>query len=293
MEIALLVGKYVLVALIYLFVYVVYRGLIAEARADREEAAARQARAEVPRMTGPVGPVTPRRAAETAASAAPTAPAVSVAPVCADSPAPVGPAAPPEPVSVPAEPVVSSAESVRAALVEEGAPEEAAAEEKHVPALLARELPREVAAAEGLAPSRPEESVMEALAEAGAREPEAESPATPLPGPEPGTLVVSPTTPRLVVLHSESVELPPGREYPLLAAATIGRAAHNLVVLPDTFVSSQHALIFLKEGRRVLRDRGSTNGTLVNGHRISGDHLLRDGDQIMVGTTLLRYVEPE
>ena len=302
MEIALLAGKYVLLALIYLFVWKVYKGLIAEARADREEAAARQARAEVPRMTGPAPSVPPRRM--------PPSPIPAPAPVVASPPAPV-------PLPPPVVAAEASAESVRAALEEEPpipcragatspaapeeepAPEEPLLEETHMPAFLARDLPPEIAAAEGPAPSSASESVMEALADAGMEEPLApepplppEPPATPQPGPEPGTLVVSATTPRLVVLRSECVELPPGREFPLLAAATIGRAGHSLVVLPDTFVSSQHALIFLKEGRRVLRDRGSTNGTLVNGHRISGDHFLRDGDQLTVGTSVLRYVEP-
>ena len=288
MEIALLAGKYVLAILIYVFVWVVYKGLVAQARADREEEAARQARAEVPRMTGPVPVPTPRRMAPAPASAPPAAIPAPAPPPVGAAPVPVAPT-PPPPVQT-----ASSAESVRAALAEDMAEEESVREQPHVPALLAKELPPEIAAAEGLAPQGPTpgavaKSVMEALAEA---EPLV-APLTPAPGPEPGTLVVSSTTPRLVVLHTESVELAPGREFPLLAAATIGRAGHNLVVLSDTFASSQHALIFLKEGRRVLRDRGSTNGTLVNGHRISGDHFLRDGDQITVGTTLLRYVEPE
>ncbi len=267
MEIALLIGKYLLTALIYLFVYVVYRGLIAEARLDREEAAARQARAELPRMTGPVIPRRP----DTRRPPAPPTPGPTPAP--APSPPTASPAAlgtgPPSLDTVP----------------------EIVEEHKGPPALLARELPPEVVLEEP-PPVTPAASVLEALAEAESPPPAQERPVTPLPGPEPGTLVVSPTTPRLVVLRSESAELPAGREFPLLAAATLGRAGHNLVVLPDTFVSSQHALIFLKEGRRVLRDRGSTNGTLVNGHRISGDHVLRDGDQITVGTTVLRYAEP-
>jgi pSer/pThr/pTyr-binding forkhead associated (FHA) protein len=84
-----------------------------------------------------------------------------------------------------------------------------------------------------------------------------------------------------------------GEEFYLLAAATIGRDPTNLVVLGDRFVSAQHALIFLKEGRRVLRDRGSTNGTYLNGERIEADAHLYDGDQIAIGTTLLEYEEPE
>ncbi len=279
MEIALLAGKYLLAILIYVFVWVVYKGLVAQAQADREEEAARLARAELPRMAGRV-------------------PAPAARPPVPPAPSALRPVPPPPTPERQAQ-AAAGAASVRGALAEEetAAPPEVA--ERPVPALLARELPLEVTAAE--APpepatplERPAESVLEALAEPEPpAAPEPAVPLTPAPGAEPGTLVVSSRTPRLVVLHSESPEMAPGREFPLLAAATIGRAAHNLVVLADTFVSSQHALIFLKEGRRVLRDRGSTNGTLVNGHRISGDHVLRDGDQITVGTTVLRYVEPE
>jgi hypothetical protein len=255
----------VLVAGIYAFVWLVYRGLIAEARTEGQEEKARQARADVPRMTGAAP-----RSAEAAPGRAETPPPV-VAPWRA-------PAAPPE---------VSGAAAARTVVAEETPGERAAPPQ--VPALLARDLPREIARAE-VAPAEPAGAESEAeVSRAGGQ---AGKPALPE-EPEPGTLVGGATTPRVVVLRSECVELPPGREFPLLAAATIGRAEHNLVVLPDTFVSSQHALIFLKEGRRVLRDRGSTNGTLINGHRVNGDHILRDGDQITVGTSVLRYVEPE
>jgi len=272
MEIALLVARYVFVALIYLFVYLVYRGLIAEARAARAEAAARRAQAQVPRMAGPPPPVAPSRRYQTAL---PPSGAAEAGPV------PSGAGPPPARALMPETPALearSSAASVREALAEEthsSAPSEERPEPQPVPALLATP---------GSAPEREP---------AQARESTAAPPAVAVPETAVPTVTPTPATPRLVVLRSEALEVPPGREFPLLAAATIGRAPHNLVVLPDSFVSSQHAIIFLKEGRRVLRDRGSTNGTLVNGHRITGDHILRDGDQITLGTTVLRYTEPQ
>jgi hypothetical protein len=270
MEIALLAGKWLLVVGIYLFVWLVYRGLIAEAHTEREEESARLARATVPRMSAPT-PLAPEGAPRRTPFSAEDRRGRTVP---AGPPAPAF--APPVAVAPPVITAAQSAASVRSTLAEE-------TEEPPIPALLARELPLDIARAEGMAPEPELEEEM----------PPPPLPSTPPAAPEPATMVVGSSTPRLVVLRSESVDLPPGREFPLLAAATIGRAEHNLVVLPDTFVSSQHALIFLKEGRRVLRDRGSTNGTLVNGHRVSGDHILRDGDQIGVGTSVLRYVEPE
>ena len=39
----------------------------------------------------------------------------------------------------------------------------------------------------------------------------------------------------------------------------------------------------------VVTDLGSTNGTMVNGIKISGDHALRDGDIISFGSTHVRF----
>ena len=46
---------------------------------------------------------------------------------------------------------------------------------------------------------------------------------------------------------------------------TIGRAAENDVVIPKTNVSKRHARIVFKDGRLVVVDLNSTNGTFING----------------------------
>lgn len=51
----------------------------------------------------------------------------------------------------------------------------------------------------------------------------------------------------------------------------------------DLTVSGRHAAILLRDGVFLLRDLGSTNGTLVNGHRLTGEHVLGDRDQIQLG----------
>jgi S1-C subfamily serine protease len=51
----------------------------------------------------------------------------------------------------------------------------------------------------------------------------------------------------------------------------------------DLEVSARHAEIRALDGRYILQDVGSTNGTLVNGRRVRDGHELRDGDVITLG----------
>lgn len=68
----------------------------------------------------------------------------------------------------------------------------------------------------------------------------------------------------------------------------IGRAPDNDIVIPDPNVSRHHARIDNVSTRYVLKDLGSTNGTLVNSLR-SGEHNLKEGDSIIIGATELRF----
>jgi len=74
------------------------------------------------------------------------------------------------------------------------------------------------------------------------------------------------------------------------AALTIGRAADNDLVLADSRVSRHHARISGRAGRLVLVDLGSTNGTVVNGSRVT-EIVLGFGDQLALGTTRIEVVE--
>lgn len=70
---------------------------------------------------------------------------------------------------------------------------------------------------------------------------------------------------------------------------TIGRADHNDIVLTNSSVSSRHAeLQRTRDGGVKLVDLGSTNGTTVNGVRITTVNL-RDGDLIEVAEVRLQY----
>ena len=80
------------------------------------------------------------------------------------------------------------------------------------------------------------------------------------------------------------------RSYPLDPndpQITIGREGSD-IVLDNPQVSRRHAMIERSDGRHTLRDVGSTNGTFVNGLRIT-QHALKPGDVIQVGAFKLVY----
>lgn len=64
----------------------------------------------------------------------------------------------------------------------------------------------------------------------------------------------------------------------------VGRGTECALHLVSPQVSRVHARISLSGGRVVLEDRGSRNGTWVNGARIAGPVELSDGDELMFGT---------
>jgi diguanylate cyclase (GGDEF)-like protein len=70
----------------------------------------------------------------------------------------------------------------------------------------------------------------------------------------------------------------------------LGRSDDVDLRLIDDGVSRRHASVILKDGRVILKDLGSANGTYCNGRRISDERALADGDKIsMGGTTILKF----
>lgn len=114
------------------------------------------------------------------------------------------------------------------------------------------------------------------------------SPAAATVGPEPHQRTASETA-SLVVLDPGSSPLGAGQRFPLTAAVTIGRTDRNGIIIQDRFTSGEHAMIFLQHGRRILRDRDSTNGTYHNGQRISSETVLQNGDRITIGSVVFEY----
>jgi Protein of unknown function (DUF3662)/FHA domain len=71
--------------------------------------------------------------------------------------------------------------------------------------------------------------------------------------------------------------------------ATLGRGRQCDVVLSDPNVSRQHAEIRPRGGSWVLTDLGSTNGSRLNGRRIDGSEMLREGDEIELGESVMTF----
>jgi phosphoserine phosphatase RsbU/P len=63
----------------------------------------------------------------------------------------------------------------------------------------------------------------------------------------------------------------------------LGRSSTNDLVIDDASLSRHHARLSWTEEGILLEDLGSRNGTLVNGERIQGPHLLCSGDEVTVG----------
>jgi hypothetical protein len=73
---------------------------------------------------------------------------------------------------------------------------------------------------------------------------------------------------------------------------TIGREEDNHVRLNDERVSRFHAKVQEDEGKIILTDLESTNGTRVNGHAVKM-RVLQVGDQVQIGRCLLLYGSPQ
>ena len=78
-----------------------------------------------------------------------------------------------------------------------------------------------------------------------------------------------------------------GRGFPLAEEVTVGRAAGCHITLDDTYASQIHARVFTRDGQWMVEDLGSTNGTYVNREKVAGPMILRRGDQLQVGGTVL------
>jgi pSer/pThr/pTyr-binding forkhead associated (FHA) protein len=67
----------------------------------------------------------------------------------------------------------------------------------------------------------------------------------------------------------------------------LGRSAEADVLLEDPYTSDFHARLVFQAGEIRLQDLGSTNGTYVNGERMTAPMSLRRGDRIRVGETIM------
>ncbi len=83
--------------------------------------------------------------------------------------------------------------------------------------------------------------------------------------------------------------LPSGEQIPIDGRLTIGAADENSIALHDSCVSRHHCQLEVVDGHTLLRDLGSTNGTWINGVRVT-DAELHAGARIALGVTRLRVI---
>jgi hypothetical protein len=98
-----------------------------------------------------------------------------------------------------------------------------------------------------------------------------------------------PPSAKLVVVDSPALSV--GTVVELTSSTRIGRGAENAMRLDgDDFVSSRHAVLDPRSDGLWVEDAGSTNGTFVNGARVTTPRLLRPGDVVRIGQTDMRVV---
>lgn len=91
----------------------------------------------------------------------------------------------------------------------------------------------------------------------------------------------------------------PGKTFPMEGdILTIGREASNPIAINDAEVSRKHTQLVFQGGKHIITDLGSTNGTFVNGQRVTGQKILQPGDVVSLGEKIsllyeaVREVDP-
>lgn len=89
---------------------------------------------------------------------------------------------------------------------------------------------------------------------------------------------------RVVVVRSEAN---PGLQFVVEDSVVVGRSDQADVIIGDPYASDFHLRMTSKDGRIVMSDLGSTNGTYVNGRRVTAPTELVRGDAVQVGKTVM------
>jgi len=66
-------------------------------------------------------------------------------------------------------------------------------------------------------------------------------------------------------------------------AIVVGRASNAEVQVPSANISKRHCLLFVHEGRWVVKDADSPSGTFLNGKRVTGPSVVKSGDTVALG----------
>jgi len=151
-------------------------------------------------------------------------------------------------------------------------------------------LPKAVRLEDTQPQTQPEEETQEAPVKTMLYYPDANRKDDPITAIQRATQGKKPTFPNdyqisLCILEGNQV----GSQIPLSKSEiVVGRGKRCDIALRDPEVSAHHCAILLYKTVALLKDLGSTNGTVLNGYLIKED-LLKDGDKIQVGSTTLQF----
>ena len=85
-----------------------------------------------------------------------------------------------------------------------------------------------------------------------------------------------------------------GQVFQLVSGSqTIGRVSGNQIVINDPTISRQHAQLTVQAEGVWIQDLGSSNGTFVNGQRITSSTWLKPGDSLQIGTSIVLGVQAQ
>lgn len=89
---------------------------------------------------------------------------------------------------------------------------------------------------------------------------------------------------KVMVVRSDSQS---GLDFTVTDATVLGRSDEADIVIDDPYASEFHLRLVAQEGGLTLHDLGSTNGTYLNGRRVTAPTELRRGDAVQVGKTVM------
>jgi pSer/pThr/pTyr-binding forkhead associated (FHA) protein len=95
---------------------------------------------------------------------------------------------------------------------------------------------------------------------------------------------------RFIVVESSIPELKPGDSFSIGREIFFGRGGRSDIIIMNSFTSTQHARVYLKEGQYWLEDLKSTNGTLLNEVQVKKPIVLANGDRLRVGGVTFQFV---
>lgn len=87
----------------------------------------------------------------------------------------------------------------------------------------------------------------------------------------------------VVVVRSDTLS---GKRFSISSATVVGRSDDADIVVDDPYASEFHLRLSVSNGEMIVHDLGSTNGTYVNGRRVTAPTGVGRGDSVQIGKTI-------